>query len=111
MRAVNARIYPIYKQNIYHVIRFLDLSECLGVSKDAFMATVSFICLRLMRCGEKDDNAGKEGEANIGMIYIQAKSVGKSLTAKMLAYAQGVPKLKHNQILAGGDQVMSGTSV
>ena len=45
------------------------------------------------------------------MVYSCSKSVGKSLTAKMLAYAQGVPKIKHQQLLAGGDQVMSGTSV
>ena len=49
-------------------------------------------------------------QANLGMILSPLKSVGKSLTAKMLAYAQGVPGLKHNQLLAGGDQVLSGVS-
>ena len=44
------------------------------------------------------------------MILSPIKSVGKSLSAKMLAYAQGVPGVKHNQLLAGGDQVLSGVS-
>ena len=30
-------------------------------------------------------------QANLGMIFSPQKSVGKSLSAKMLAYAQGVP--------------------
>lgn len=51
------------------------------------------------------------GHANVEMIYSPAKSVGKSVTARMLAYAQGVPRHKHNQLLAGGDQVMSGVSL
>lgn len=51
------------------------------------------------------------GHANVEMIYSPAKSVGKSVTARMLAYAQGVPGHKHNQLLAGGDQVMSGVSL
>lgn len=49
-------------------------------------------------------------QANLGMIFSPQTSVGKSLPAKMLAYAQGVQGLKHNQLLAGGDQVMSGVS-
>ena len=49
-------------------------------------------------------------QANLGMILSPVKSVGKSLSAKMLAYAQGVPGVKHNQLLAGGDQVLSGVS-
>ena len=49
------------------------------------------------------------GHANVEMIYSPA--VGKSVTARMLAYAQGVPGHKHNQLFAGGDQVMSGVSL
>ena len=51
------------------------------------------------------------GEANIGMFFSPCKSVGKSLSAKVLAYAQGVPRQTHPQLLAGGDQISSGTSV
>lgn len=51
------------------------------------------------------------GHANVGMIYSPAKSAGKSVTTRMLAYAQGVPGHKHNQLLAGGDQAMSGVSL
>jgi len=35
-------------------------------------------------------------QANLGMIFSAIKSVGKSLTTKMLLYAQGVPGLKHS---------------
>ncbi|XP_020606339.1 uncharacterized protein LOC110045082 isoform X2 [Orbicella faveolata] len=87
--------------------RFISLASCWGPNKVPFLAAAAFICQHLMKKGQTCDSAD---QANLGMVLSPVKSVGKSLSAKMLAFAQGVPGVKHNQLLAGGDQVLSGVS-
>ena len=51
------------------------------------------------------------GEANIGLIYSSARSVGKTSALEMLAYGQGCSKKSHPLLISLGDQCMSGTSL
>jgi len=48
--------------------------------------------------------------ANIGLIYSEEQSIGKTTALKILAFGQGVTKIVHPLLISLGDQCQSGTS-